>query len=38
MADTTKAAQAAEGAAALKVHHLRPGAGRQDRQDPRGSR
>ena len=27
MADTTKAAQAAEGAAALKVHHLRPAPG-----------
>ena len=27
MADTTKAAKAAEGAAALKVHHLRPAPG-----------
>ena len=37
MADTTKAAKAAEGAAALKVHHLRPAPGAQVRQDPRGS-
>ena len=27
MADTTKAAKAAEGSAALKVHHLRPAPG-----------
>ena len=32
-----KAAAAPEGTA-LKVHHLRPAPGRQDRQDPRGSR
>ena len=33
MAESTK-----KDTAALKVHHLRPGAGCQDRQDPRRSR